>query len=173
MWVPWRMNIRRLLATDSDRFQALRLQALRDSASAFSASYEEECDTSPAAVAQLLTDRIMLGAFVGDDLVGMIGVGREAMRKTRHKGFIRAMYVAPGQRGAGLAKLLMTEALAVLEVMDGVRQVTLSVTSGNAAALALYASMGFRPFGREPDALLIDGVLYEDTHMVRYLADGA
>jgi ribosomal protein S18 acetylase RimI-like enzyme len=167
------MNIRRLLASDSDRFQALRLQALRDSPGAFSSSYEEECDTSPAAVAQFLTDRIMLGAFVGVDLVGMIGVGREAMRKTRHKGFIRAMYVAPGQRGAGLAKRLVTEALAVLEAMDGVRQVTLAVTSGNAAAMALYVSLGFTPFGREPDSLLIDGVMYEDTHMVRHFAGGA
>jgi ribosomal protein S18 acetylase RimI-like enzyme len=164
------MNIRRLLASDADRFQALRLQALRDSPSAFSSSYEEEFDTSPAAVAQILTYRIVLGAFIRDELVGMIGVGRESMRKTRHKGFIRAMYVAPEQRGAGLAKRLMTEALAVLEAMDGVRQVTLSVTSTNAAALALYVSMGFRPFGREPDSLLIDGVMYEDTHMVRYLA---
>ena len=167
------MNIRRLLASDSDRFQALRLQALRDSPGAFSSSYEEECDTAPAAVAQFLTDRIMLGAFVGVDLVGMIGVGREAMRKTRHKGFIRAMYVAPGQRGAGLAKRLVTEALAVLEAMDGVRQVTLAVTSGNAAAMALYVSLGFTPFGREPDSLLIDGVMYEDTHMVRHFAGGA
>jgi ribosomal protein S18 acetylase RimI-like enzyme len=167
------MSIRRLIASDSGRFQALRLQALRDNPSAFSSSYEEECDSSPAAVAQLLTDRIMLGAFVGADLVGMIGVGREAMHKTRHKGVIRAMYVAPGQRGAGLGKRLMTEALAVLEAMDGVRQVTLCVTSGNGAALALYVSMGFRAFGREPDSLLIDGVMYEDTHMVRYLAGGA
>jgi hypothetical protein len=44
------MLIRRLTPKDTDRFQALRLQALRDDASAFSSSYEEECDTPPAAV---------------------------------------------------------------------------------------------------------------------------
>ena len=167
------MLIRRLTPKDTDRFQALRLQALREDASAFSASYEEECDTPLAAVAQFLTDRIMLGAFAGEELVGMIGVGRETLRKTRHKGFIRAMYVAPRRRGAGIAKRLMTEAVAVLESMGGVRQVTLAVTSDNAAATALYASMGFTPFGRERDSLLVDGVMHEDIHMVRFLADGA
>ena len=166
------MLIRRLTPKDTDCFQALRLQALREDPSAFSSSYEEECQTPPVEVAQFLTDRIMLGAFAGEELVGMLGVGREALRKTRHKGYIRAMYVAPGQRGAGIAKRLMTEAVALLESMDGVRQVTLAVTSGNAPAMALYASMGFTPFGREPDSLLVDGVMYEDIHMVRYLADG-
>lgn len=166
------MLIRRLTPQDTARFQALRLQALREDASAFSSSYEEERDTPLAAVAQFLTDRIMLGAFADEELVGMIGVGRESLRKTQHKGSIRAMYVAPGQRGAGVAKRLMTEAVAVLESMGGVRQVTLAVTSGNAAAMALYVSMGFTPFGREPDSLLVDGVMYEDIHMVRYLAEG-
>ena len=106
------------------------------------------------------------------DIVLAVRVGRESLRKTQHKGSIRAMYVAPGQRGAGVAKRLMTEAVAVLESMGGVRQVTLAVTSGNAAAMALYVSMGFTPFGREPDSLLVDGVMYEDIHMVRYLAEG-
>jgi ribosomal protein S18 acetylase RimI-like enzyme len=163
------MTIRRLAASDAESYQVLRLQALRESPNSFSSSYEEERETPPAAMAKFLTDHVVLGAFAGGDLVGIIGVGRESMRNTRHKGFIRAMYVAPAQRGRGIAKRLMSEALAILQSLDGVRQVTLAVTAGNSAALALYESMGFVLFGREPDALLIDGVFYEDIHMVRRL----
>lgn len=35
--------------------------------------------------------------------------------------------------------------------------------------MALYVSMGFTPVGREPDALLIEGAMYEDIHLVRIL----
>jgi ribosomal protein S18 acetylase RimI-like enzyme len=163
------MDIRRLLAVDADRFQALRLQALRDSPGSFSSSYAEECETPLSAIGKFLTDHGVLGAFAGEELVGVIAVGRETLHNTRHKGFIRAMYVAPAQRGRGIAKRLMTEALATLQSLDGVRQVTLAVTASNTAAIALYESMGFVSYGREPDALLIDGVFYEDIHMMRHL----
>lgn len=50
---------------------------------------------------------------------------------------------------------------------EGLRQVTLAVTAGNESAVALYRSMGFEVYGREPHALLVDGVLHDDLQMVR------
>jgi ribosomal protein S18 acetylase RimI-like enzyme len=51
--------------------------------------------------------------------------------------------------------------------MEGVRQVLLTVTAGNDTALAMYEAFGFRVYGREPRALLVDGVFFDDLHMVR------
>jgi ribosomal protein S18 acetylase RimI-like enzyme len=168
------VQVRRLVPSDADAYQALRLQALRDSPNAFSSSYEEECNTPIEVIEGFLapeSGRNVFGAFIETQLVGMIGVGRESQRKTNHKAFIRSMYVAPSARGKGVAKRLLGEALAFAASMGGVRQVTLSVTAGNPAAIALYESMGFRSFGVEPGAFLIDGVLHDDIHMVRPIVD--
>ena len=37
--------------------------------------------------------------------------------------------------------------------------------NSNPAAIALYKSMGFEPFGLERDFLLVDGVLHDELHM--------
>ena len=160
------MLIRRLVASDAAAFQALRLAALRDSPSAFSSSYEQECDTAHATIENNLTQRNLFGAFDGQALAGMVGVGRDTAPKLSHKGYIRAMYVAPQHRGKGVARQLFEHALAFVAAMDGIRQVTLVVTAGNAPAIHLYASLGFVVYGREPQALFADGVLHDNVLMV-------
>ncbi len=168
------MLIRRLLPADAAAFLALRLAALRECPSAFSSSYEEECETPLAEVEARFAPggRKLFGAFDGEALVGIAGAGRETSLKTRHKGYIRSVYVAPSHRGTGLGKQLFEHALAFACAMDGVEQVHLTVTAGNVAAVALYERLGFRIYGREPQALLVDGVYYDDLHMVREVQAG-
>jgi RimJ/RimL family protein N-acetyltransferase len=43
------------------------------------------------------------------------------------------------------------------------------IYASNLPALALYEKMGFRRFGQEPDALLVDGQLYDDILLVLFL----
>ncbi len=162
-------TLRRLVPADAAAFQSLRLAALRESPAAFSSSYEEERGTRLATIKRHLgpeSERTVFGAFAGPELVGMVGVGRERERKLLHKGFVRSMYVAPAHRGKGLGAQLLQAALSFASSMEGLRQLTLSVTADNGAAVALYESAGFRVFGREPDALLVDEVLHDEMHMV-------
>lgn len=161
------MTIRRLLAADAQAFQTLRLAGLRECPSAFSSSYEEECDTPMGVIEERLATRTMFGAFDGPWMTGMVGVGRESMRNWRHKAYIRAMYVAPTHRGQGLGRQLMEHAFAFAAAMPGVAKVTLEVTVGQDAAIALYESLGYVPYGREARALLIDGVYYDEIRMAR------
>ncbi|MES2320374.1 MAG: GNAT family N-acetyltransferase [Pseudomonadota bacterium] len=164
--------VRRLVPSGAAAFQALRLAALTECPSAFSSSYEEECGTPLATIeARFAPDsgRHMFGAFDGAVLVGMVGVGRETAPKLRHKAFIRAMYVAPSHRGKGVGRQLLEQALACASSMQGLRQINLDVTAGKAPALALYESLGFAVFGREPSAMLVDGVLHDKLYLARLL----
>ena len=161
------MLIRRLVPSDASVFQKLRLAALRDCPSAFSSSYEEECETPLATIATNLGQRNLFGAFDGDELVGMVGVGRDVSPKLRHTCAIRAMYVAPTCRGKGVGRQLLEQALLFAESMEGVCQLTLVVTAGNAPAVTLYQSMGFAIYGCEPRALFADGKFYDNVLMVR------
>lgn len=49
--------------------------------------------------------------------------------------------------------------------MTDVRQVNLGVNVSNAAAIALYADLGFRSFAVERGFMLVEGVLHDEMHM--------
>ena len=73
--------------------------------------------------------------------------------------------MAPEARGKGVGRGLLVQALALAGSVPDLLQVNLSVNAGNMAAIALYESLGFQTFGREPAALRIDGVLHDELHM--------
>ena len=164
------MLIRRLMPCDAAAYLALRLAALCDCPTAFSSSFEEERDTTLATIEGYFaadSGRNFFGAFEADQLVGMIGVGRESMRKVMHKGFIRGMYVAPPHRGKGGGRMLLDTALAFAAAMPDLRQINLTVTANNEAAVGLYRAAGFEAYGLERCALMVDSVMYDNVHMVR------
>jgi RimJ/RimL family protein N-acetyltransferase len=169
------MELRTIDSTDAAAFKALRLTALRECPTAFSSSYEEECDIPLAEAAQRLVpdrDRAIFGAFDGDDLVATVGLQREGRRKLAHKAIIWGVYVAPSFRGRGVGRLLLERALAHARSMPDLLQVTLGVNTMNTAAIALYESVGFEQFGLERGFLRVDGVLYDELHMVLSLTSG-
>lgn len=162
------MSIRRLTPSDSVALQALRLAALRDSPSAFHASYDEEKDLPISVTEDQLkaaTDRGIFGAFENGVLVGIVALGRESRRKLRHKAFIWSMYISPESRGKGTGRALLAEALRVARLVPELLQVNLAVNASNIPAIRLYESMGFKAFGRETGALLVDGGLHDELHM--------
>lgn len=167
------MNLRTLHSGDAAAFKALRLAALRECPTAFSSSYDEECDIPLAEAAQRLApnqDRAIFGAFDGVDLVATVGLQREGRRKLAHKAVVWGVYVAPSFRGRGIGRLLLESALAHARSMPDLLQVTLGVNTTNAAAIALYESVGFEQFGLERGFLRVDGVLHDEVHMTLTLA---
>jgi RimJ/RimL family protein N-acetyltransferase len=169
------MNIRVLSPADAARFQALRLQGLREQPAAFASSAEEEVDASLEEVARRLvatSDGAVFGAFDDAMLLGIVGLQRESKNKLAHKAWIWGMYVAPLVRRQGIGRRLLQQALAHASREFGVRQVNLGVNSANQAALALYQSLGFTSYGVERGFLLVDGVLHDEHQMVN-IVDGA
>jgi ribosomal protein S18 acetylase RimI-like enzyme len=162
------MLIRVLGPVDAAPFQTLRLQALTEDPVAFASSYEEERDTPQAVVAERLvplSDRAIVGAFDGDRLVGLAAWHREEMRKLQHKGFVWGVFVAETHRGRGLGRRLLQAVIAHAREADGIRQLNLTAYAANTAAIALYESLGFVTYGREPAAICVDGMLHDDVHM--------
>ena len=169
------MLLRRLTPADASDYQALRLAALRAEPFAFSSSYEEERDYSASVIKGRLAarmDRGVFGAFENDELVGLVALGRLDGVKLSHKALIWSMYVRPEFRRKGLARALLGAALSLAGQVPGVQQVNLSVNAGNLGALRLYESVGFKAYGREPGALLINGELHDEIHLSLRLTPG-
>ena len=166
-------TIRPLVEADASALQALRAAALLDSPTAFGASPSEDFSRSIEETRERITaagDRVILGAFSGDTLIGMVGIAREHSIKHAHKAGLWGMYVAPSHRGSGAGKRLVNEALKFSANLSGVRQVNLYVNATNAIAIALYESLGFVTFGVEHDGLMVDGVAHDELLMVRILS---
>ncbi|MBL8523483.1 MAG: GNAT family N-acetyltransferase [Betaproteobacteria bacterium] len=166
------MIVRSLSSDNAAEYQALRLRGLLEWPSAFASSHEEEVDTPITAIAARLQpkdDGAIFGAFMDDRLVGIVGLQRETMQKLAHKAYIWGMYVAPEARKLGVGKALLQHALDHARDAMQVRQVNLGVNASNDAAIALYKSLGFEPFGIERGFMLLDGELHDEIHMVRVL----
>ena len=76
------------------------------------------------------------------------------------------------QSKAGISTSIVLDGKQALEFavsLPDLRQVTLVVNAGNTSAITLYQSLGFRSFGVEPEALLIEGVPHDEMHMVRHV----
>ena len=160
--------VRRLVPADAAALRQLRLDALVETPESFGSSYEEEHTLTLEDIRAWIApanDGAMFGAFDGPALAGIVGVARQGKLKMRHKAHIWSVYVAPERRGRGLARLLMQAAIAHAATMRGIRHVQLSVTSNNAAAAALYLGLGFVEYGREREALCVDGRYYDETLM--------
>ena len=162
------LSIRRLEPADAPAYRALRLAALRESPSAYGSSAEEE-EALPLALFEdrlaAGAERAVFGAFDGTTLVGLTGLVREPKAKRAHTASVFGVYVAPQARGQHTGRRLMQATIDAARSLPGLLQLRLCVNADNTAAIRLYASLGFETFGREIDAVNVDGRFHDELHM--------
>jgi RimJ/RimL family protein N-acetyltransferase len=161
--------VRLLIAHDAQAYLEFRKQALATTPEAFTSTPEEEA-VRPLSwaldrISEQPDQRFVVGAFLADQLVGIAGFSRAPERQASHKGLLFGMAVEPKHGGRGIGRSLV-EAVQSHARSLGVRQINLTVTSGNIPAMALYQRCGFREFGREPRAVIVGGREVAKVHMV-------
>jgi ribosomal protein S18 acetylase RimI-like enzyme len=153
------MLIRFLTESDAERYQPLRLRALREHPEAFASAFEEEQRLSLEAVAKRLQGasaaRYVLGAFEQEALSGLLHFHRWEGMKIQHRASIGGMYVPPEYGGRGIGKALLLEAIARARTLRGLEDLVLAVTVGNERARALYLAVGFASVAIEPRYLKV------------------
>jgi len=166
------MEIRLLTADDARAYWDFRLEALNQEPEAFGSSAEEHRLLSVEDVKSRLGPSpagFVMGAFEGERLIGTAGFYRENGLKTRHKGRIWGVYVTGQVRGKGVGRDLLRALLQRAASIEGIEQIELTVATPQAAATALYRSLGFESFGREPRALRIGDRYLDEEYMVLFV----
>jgi ribosomal protein S18 acetylase RimI-like enzyme len=171
------MRITPLQASDLSAYKALMLHAYATAADAFTSTAAERAAEPDAWWLARIADprglTVALGAFLGTALVGTVTIEFSARPKTRHKAQVIGLFVHESARGRGTGRLLLQAALATAAARAGVLSVTLTVTEGNAAALALYEACGFTAFGTEPMAVATPTGFAGKVHLWRPLPRAA
>ena len=90
-------------------------------------------------------------AFRGDAVAGCASIARDPLSWSPHVGELRVV-VAPDARGAGLGRMLSERAVA-LAIAAGIEKIVAHMTADQAAAIAVFETMGYRA-----EALLRDHV---------------
>lgn len=164
------VEIRLLTADDAAAYSICRLRALELDPEAFSSSVEEHLNLSEDEIRRRLSsdpmNNFVFGAFADGKLVGTAGFVRERGPKVRHKGRIWGVYLDGDLRGRGVGSRLLRSVLQRAGDLEGLEQITLSVASTQTAAIALYRSLGFTPWGREPKALKVGKRYIDEEYMI-------
>lgn len=163
------MEIRKLNKTDAEKYQEIRLNALKSDPEAFGSTYEREVEFSLEQVASRIApanDRFVLGALHNGELVGIVTFMRENGLKMCHKGNVFGMYVKPGYRGSAIGKALLVELIEQAKQCEGLEQINLAVVTENISAKKLYESLGFEVYGTERNGLKFNGNYFDEDLMV-------
>lgn len=170
---PSLLQVRKLTPLDAQKYNALRLEALRKNPKSFAHSFEDAQLLELSAIEQLLASGTYIGVFDGDSLIGSVTLWKGDLSKMNHKGEVHEMYVDETKRSRGIGKKLL-EALFVEAEAQGIQELQLIVWTENASAVKLYTSMGFKVWGTERNALRApDGGYINEYHMARKIGKAA
>jgi RimJ/RimL family protein N-acetyltransferase len=162
------VEIRHLTPDDAGAYVELRRRSLADSPLAFVASFEDDRVGSVEQVREALArddGSVTIGAW-GLELVGVVGLYRDAHLKCAHKAHLWGMFVSPAERGAGIGRRLLGAVLDHARSLSEISRVHLSVSELAVAARHLYEAAGFETWGTEPDAIRYRGQAVSEIHMV-------
>jgi len=153
------VRIARIAPADLSAYKRLRDEGLRLHPDAFDADIESEHARPPESylgrlgLSETLGGTFLLGAWVGRELVGMIGLERQSLQKLRHSAELNSMMVDPRHTGKGIGLQLVNAAIAEARKAIGLEQVTLRVSTSSESAIKLYERAGFQACGVLPHAI--------------------
>ena len=160
------IQTRKLQKCDAAIYQKIRLKMLKEEPLSFGSSY---VDTKKEPL-EFFEERIEKGnifaAFDQEDLVGTAEYYIHEGEKVAHKAGIWGVYVAPIYRGKRLSQKLVQSA--VNEASPLVEQIIIHVSGDNQAAIKIYEDVGFKEFGREPNARKTNGAYFDEVSMVKF-----
>src|SRR5579863_1582300 len=136
------LTVRQLGPADAEQYRQIRLRALVTDPEAFSSIFAAENARPLVWFADRLKQEIILAAFSGADLVGIVGL---SMLGDARAGILWEMYVPPHTRRRGIGRRLID---AVIDHACGrIDVLQLNVVPQNRGARRFYANCGFTGCG--------------------------
>lgn len=111
--------------------------------------------------------KIYLVAEIKNEITGFISFDNWDTRRTSHTGLF-SVFIKKKWRGKGIGKILVNGILKWGITNPVNKKISLAVFSTNKNAIALYKKLGFKPEGRCPRDMIIDGKYVDSILMYKY-----
>jgi len=163
--------VRAAMILDADEFRALRLDAIEDSPFAFPADYTVTVNQPMSFWENRLKSdetRTIFFAEHENRLIGMTGIYKGDLPKTKHGATIWGVYVRPEWRGLRIAESLIESCIGWAKSHE-VKIVKLGVTAASTSAVRCYQRCGFIIYGTEPRGIFYEAQYYDGYLMYRSL----
>lgn len=163
--------VREASLADVEQFRELRLFALKDSPTSFSADYKIIVDLPRSYWEDRLKPDVIGTTFFAENdsnLIGMMGIRRGESPKTEHGAGIWGVFIRPEWRGMHIAEEMLNLSCEWATLRE-IQIVRLAVVSTNESAVRLYERSGFKVYGTEPRTLFHEGQYYDELLMSRSL----
>jgi ribosomal protein S18 acetylase RimI-like enzyme len=159
--------IREATPADVMQFRELRLFALQEAPTAFSADYQAYLGRPMSFwEGRLNFDEygIIFFAEHAGSLIGMMGIRQRESPKTKHSAEVFSVYVRPEWRGLHIAEALIDRCVQWAKTRE-VNILKLGVMATNTSAVRCYERCGFKIYGTEPRDVFYEGKYY-DLHLM-------
>jgi len=163
--------VREGIISDAEQYRQLRLDALQDSPTSFTADYSVNSERPMS----FWEDRLMPNengsiyfAEHANVLIGMMAIQRGESSKTKHSANILSVFVRPEWRGLHLVEALIEACIEWAKSKD-VNILKLGVNAANTSAVRAYQRCGFTIYGTEPREMYYNGQYYDGHFMSRDL----
>jgi ribosomal protein S18 acetylase RimI-like enzyme len=163
------MEFRCLTTTDYDAYYSLRLQSLQECPQMY-ATDANDWQTAPRPVierhlqASEANQSPILGTWHSHELVALVGLKPESRPTVAHKASLWGLYVAPPHRRQGIGSRLLAFTITVAKEIEPLRQLRAVVNASSEEAIGLFVSSGFKQFGMEPRAKLVEGTFHDQVY---------
>ena len=159
--------IRQLTTEDFKEWKKLRLESVRNRPEAFGQSYQGVEKQDEQWFEKSLENGVTFAYFKDNEMVGLAGTFSMQPENMRHRASLFGLYVKSKYARQGIASALIEQIIS--HVKPHHKQLHLTVTTNNEAAISLYKKHGFVIYGTEPDALLVSGKYYDEFLMLKKL----
>ncbi len=163
------VKIKVLESSDLDEFCRVRLNSLEEYPVAFSMMPELFKSAPVEAKRAQLDDsasdspNFILGIFLEDKLLGIIGFLVNQRGSVAHKGTMWGFYIDPKYQSKGLGRALLKAYIEKINSIESIKFHRLMTPVNGKNAISLFESVGFIKYGQEPNAIS-DGKDYFDQY---------
>ncbi len=160
----------RLVPSDNERYARFRRYMLAEAPWAFGATPEDDIALDLAYLESALAESenaiFAVEAPNGSgELAAVAGILRRKNPKFAHRARLWGVFVDRQYRGRGMGRVVVSAAIAFAKSWNGVAYIDLGVSANAPEALALYQSLGFIQWGREPETTQYHDMRYDEIFM--------